>query len=89
MGAQGISLKANGYQIKVFNLISPKESNKYNPFSYIRTETDVLKLITNLIKNTTPKRAAAMTRSGRTQKNFSYSLYFIMCGWRCRRAGKT
>ena len=47
LGSAGNYLKANGYQIKVFNLISPKESNKYNPFSYIRTETDVLKLITD------------------------------------------
>jgi len=59
LGSAGNYLKANGYQIKVFNLISPKESNKYNPFSYIRTETDVLKLITNLIKNTTPKKSSS------------------------------
>ena len=59
LGSAGNFLKANGYQIKVFNLISPKESNKYNPFSYIRTETDVLKLITNLIKNTTPKKSSS------------------------------
>lgn len=59
LGSAGNYLKANGYQIKVFNLISPKESNKYNPFSYIRTETDVLKLITNLMKNTTPKKSSS------------------------------
>ena len=59
LGSAGNYLKANGYQIKVFNLISPKESNKYNPFSYIRTETDVIKLITNLMKNTTPKKSSS------------------------------
>lgn len=57
LGSAGNYLKENGYQIKVFNLINPKESNKYNPFSYIKAETDVLKLITNLIKNTTPKKS--------------------------------
>ena len=59
LGSAGEYLKANGYQIKVFNLINPKESNKYNPFSYIRTETDVIKLITNLMKNTTPKKSSS------------------------------
>ena len=57
LGSAGNYLKENGYQIKVFNLINPKESNKYNPFSYIRAEMDVLKLITNLMKNTTPKKS--------------------------------
>ena len=59
LGSAGNYLKENGYQIKVFNLINPKESNKYNPFAYIRTETDVIKLITNLMKNTTPKKSSS------------------------------
>ena len=48
-------LKKNGYKVKVLNLIEMEKSNCYNPFSYIREETDIVKLITNLIKNTTPK----------------------------------
>ena len=59
LGSAGEYLKANGYQIKVFNLVNPGESNKYNPFSYLRTETDVIKLITNLMKNTTPKKSSS------------------------------
>ena len=59
LGSAGNYLRENGYQIKVFNLINPKESNKYNPFAYIRTETDVIKLITNLMKNTTPKKSSS------------------------------
>lgn len=59
LGSAGNYLKENGYQIKVFNLINPKESNKYNPFAYIRSETDVIKLITNLMKNTTPKKSSS------------------------------
>ena len=48
----------NGYDIKVFNLIEPENSDGYNPFVYIRKDEDVIKLISNLIQNTTPKNAS-------------------------------
>lgn len=54
----GEMLKNNGYNLKVINLLEMEKSDCYNPFSYIREETDVIKLITNLISNTTPKDAA-------------------------------
>jgi|LSQX01.3.fsa_nt_gb type IV secretion system protein VirD4 len=47
-----------GYDIKVFNLINPTESDGYNPFVYLKDDKDVIKLITNLIRNTTPKNAS-------------------------------
>ena len=50
-------LKANGYNVKVINLVEMDKSDCYNPFAYIREETDVVKLISNLIANTTPKDA--------------------------------
>ena len=50
-------LLENGYDVKVFNLITPQNSDGYNPFTYIRTDEDVMRLITNLIQNTTPKNA--------------------------------
>lgn len=53
----GQMLKNNGYNVKVINLLEMEKSDCYNPFSYIREETDVVKLITNLISNTTPKGA--------------------------------
>ena len=53
----GKMLKNNGYSVKVINLLEMEKSDCYNPFSYIREETDVVKLITNLISNTTPKGA--------------------------------
>lgn len=53
----GQMLKNNGYYIKVINLLEMDQSDCYNPFSYIRQETDVVKLITNLIANTTPKQS--------------------------------
>ncbi|MCM1158974.1 MAG: type IV secretory system conjugative DNA transfer family protein [Clostridium sp.] len=56
--SQGEMLKQNGYNVKVINLLEMDKSDCYNPFSYIREETDVIKLITNLMSNTTPKGAA-------------------------------
>lgn len=50
-------LLEKGYDVKVFNLINPENSDGYNPFNYIRTDEDVIKLISNLIQNTTPKNA--------------------------------
>jgi len=50
-------LLENGYDVKVFNLITPQNSDGYNPFVYVRSDEDVIKLITNLIQNTTPKNA--------------------------------
>lgn len=46
-----------GYDVKVFNLINPADSDGYNPFTYIRNDEDVIKLINNIIENTTPKNA--------------------------------
>lgn len=54
----GQMLRENGYHVKVINLLEMEHSDCYNPFSYIREETDIVKLITNLISNTTPKGAA-------------------------------
>lgn len=51
-------LLEQGYDIKVFNLIDPTNSDGYNPFVYIRSDEDVIKLISNLIQNTTPKGAS-------------------------------
>lgn len=51
----GHLLEDEGYVIKVIDLIDMKNSLGYNPFHYIQSDKDVLKLITNLIRNTTPK----------------------------------
>lgn len=48
----GKMLQNEGYKIKVLNLIDMKNSDKYNFFSYITDEKDILKLVTNLIANT-------------------------------------
>jgi type IV secretion system protein VirD4 len=48
----GKFLQNQGYNIKILNTIDFKKSHKYNPFSYIRSEKDILKLVTALIENT-------------------------------------
>ena len=55
----GYLLKEEGYDIKVFDLIHPRQSDGYNPFTYIRDDPDVLKLMDNLVKNTTPPNGAS------------------------------
>ena len=55
----GYLLKDEGYDIKVFDLIHPRQSDGYNPFTYIRDDPDVLKLMDNLVKNTTPPKGAS------------------------------
>lgn len=52
-------LLEEGYVIRVFDLVDLAQSDCYNPFRYIRSDADVLKLIANFIRNTTPKNAHA------------------------------
>ena len=49
----GKLLQRNGYRIKILNTINFKKSMHYNPFAYIHSEKDILKLVTTLIANTT------------------------------------
>ena len=48
----GRLLERNNYRIKIFNSINFKKSHHYNPFAYIHSEKDILKLVTTLITNT-------------------------------------
>ena len=48
----GKALQRNGYRMKIFNTINFKKSMHYNPFAYIHSEKDILKLVTTLIANT-------------------------------------
>lgn len=50
-------LLQEGYTIRIIDLVDPEHSDCYNPFHYIRSDADVLKLIANFIRNTTPKNA--------------------------------
>lgn len=48
----GKMLEDNGYDIKILNTINFKKSMKYNPFAYLRSEKDILKLVQTIIANT-------------------------------------
>ena len=53
----GGALKANGYEVRVFDLLNPDASFCYNPLAYVRDDKDVLRLIETLIQSTTPPGA--------------------------------
>ena len=53
----GHLLEANGYEVRVLDLINMEKSHCYNPFVYLRNDNDVQRLVTNLFKSTTPKGA--------------------------------
>ena len=53
----GTALKANGFEVRVFDLLSPDTSFCYNPLAYVRDDKDVLRLIETLIQSTTPPGA--------------------------------
>ena len=53
----GKALEANGYKIKVLDLIDMHKSHCYNPFVYIKEDNDILRLASNIYANTTDKSA--------------------------------
>ncbi|HMM30854.1 MAG TPA: type IV secretory system conjugative DNA transfer family protein [Clostridia bacterium] len=57
LSSTGAYLQSKGYEIRVFDLIHPSSSMGYNPFVYIEEEKDILSLVTNFIRNTTPKNS--------------------------------
>ena len=48
----GQAMLKNGYKVKIFNTINFKKSMHYNPFAYVHSEKDILKLVTTLMTNT-------------------------------------
>ena len=52
-------LELKGYRVIVFNLVDMDNSDCYNPFEYIRSDNDIIKLVTNMMKNTSPKGASS------------------------------
>ena len=48
----GQAMLKNGYKVKILNTINLKKSMHYNPFSYVHSEKDILKLVTTLMTNT-------------------------------------
>ena len=52
-------LELKGYRVIAFNLVDMDNSDCYNPFEYIRSDNDIIKLVTNMMKNTSPKGASS------------------------------
>ena len=55
----GHLLEKQGYEIRILDLINMEKSHCYNPFRYLQDENDVQRMVTNLFKATTPKKAAS------------------------------
>ena len=72
-------LANNGYTIKVFNLVDMSHSCKYNPFKYVRSETDVSILVDCFISNTTaPDQKSADPFWDKSEKALLSSLIFYL-----------
>lgn len=57
LNATGNLLKSQGYDIRVLNLVNLEASDGYNPFRYLRDETDVMRMVNCLITSTTPAKS--------------------------------
>ena len=57
LASTGCLLREKGYTIKILDLIKMDKSFCYNPFVYIKDDNDVMRLVTNIIRNTTPKNS--------------------------------
>jgi type IV secretion system protein VirD4 len=53
----GYLLEQQGYELRILDLIHTERSHGYNPFTCLRDDKDVLKLVGNIVRNTTPKGA--------------------------------
>ena len=85
----GYLLEKNGYVIKIIDLINMTKSHCYNPFAYIKDDKDVLKLITNLIRNTTPKGSQTNDPFGKSQRLHFLRLYVYIFFMKHLRRNKT
>ncbi|MFR3923203.1 MAG: VirD4-like conjugal transfer protein, CD1115 family [Dysosmobacter welbionis] len=67
-----------GYVIKVFDLIDTDRSDAFNPFPYLKDDKDAVKLVNNLIKNTTPKIPPTTTRFGEIRDRLDTALILYL-----------
>ena len=70
----GKMLEDNGYEIKILNTINFKKSMKYNPFAYIRSEKDILKLVQTIIANTKEREKKQEKILGESRKLYYTAL---------------
>ena len=85
----GLYLKEKGCTIRCLNLKYPEQSDRYNPFAYIQTEEDIIKLIANIQKSLTPPDAM----KGEAFWDEGVALYlqsvFFYEWWYAKKEGRT
>lgn len=76
----GNYMRKNGYQIRVLNLKNMEQSDRYNPFVYIRSEDDIPRLIMNILNRSNHQMPKKEIRSGTMAAHYIYSPYFTLYG---------
>lgn len=81
-GETGHLFRDNDYQIKVFNTIDFKQSLKYNPLKYVKTDAEILSFVNCLIKNTTPEGSTSNDPFWENSEKLLYvSLIALLRDW--------
>ena len=80
----GNAFLKKGYRIKIFNTINFKKSMHYNPFAYIHSEKDILKLVTTLMTNTRGEGKGGDPFWDKAEKLLLTSLIAYI-SWKCER----
>ncbi len=68
----GQAMLKNGYKVKILNTINFKKSMHYNPFSYVHSEKDILKLVTTLMTNTKGEGSGGESILGKKRTSFAH-----------------
>lgn len=85
----GLYLKDEGYTIRCLNLKYPEQSDRYNPFAYIQTEEDIIKLIANIQKSLTPPDAMKGDPFWDDGVAFYLQSVFFYEWWYAKKEGRT
>ena len=85
----GLYLKEKGYTIRCLNLKYPEQSDRYNPFAYIQTEEDIIKLIANIQKSLTPPDALKGDPFWDDGVAFYLQSIFFYEWWYAKKEGRT
>lgn len=81
-------LKRGKYKIKVLNTINFAKSMHYNPFAYIRSEKDILKLVNTIIVNTKGEGQQSDETSGSGLKSSITRLLSLISGMKLRKRSR-
>ena len=82
-------LEDNDYEIKILNTINFKKSMKYNPFAYLRSEKDILKLVQTIIANTKGRVKKQVKIFGSKPKNSTIQLLLDISSMKLQEKKRT